>query len=173
MGDIIARLDGLNRVVEDLLVFARPRELRTEPVDLSSLLLNTVELIRRDPSFAKIDVQVNGSACTVQADPGQLQLVFQNVLINAAQAMDGAGSVTATFAAADGRCRLSIADAGPGMPPDVREHAFEPFFTTKSRGTGLGLPLAKRIVDAHGGEIVIDVPATGGTVVTVELPLPH
>jgi len=95
------------------------------------------------------------------------------VLINAAQAMDGTGRVTATFAAADGRCRLSIADAGPGMPADVREHAFEPFFTTKSRGTGLGLPLAKRIVDAHGGEIVIDVPATGGTVVTVALPLPH
>jgi len=171
MGDIITRLDGLNRVVEDLLVFARPRELRMEPVDLSSLLHNTVELIRRDPSFAKIDVHVNGSACTVQADPGQLQLVFQNVLINAAQAMDGSGRVTATFAAADGRCRLSIADAGPGMPDDVREHAFEPFFTTKSRGTGLGLPLAKRIVDAHGGEIVIDVPATGGTVVTVALPL--
>ena len=68
---------------------------------------------------------------------------------------------------------MSIADAGPGMPADVREHAFEPFFTTKSRGTGLGLPLAKRIVDAHGGEIQIDTPQTGGTVVTLLLPVPR
>ena len=56
------------------------------------------------------------------------------------------------------------------MPPEVREQAFEPFFTTKSRGTGLGLPLAKRIVDAHGGEIHIDTPPAGGTIVTLVLP---
>ena len=79
--------------------------------------------------------------------------------------------MTVTIAVPDGQCRVSIADAGPGMPPDVREHAFEPFFTTKSRGTGLGLPLAKRIVDAHGGEIQIDTPPTGGTVVTLLLPV--
>jgi two-component system sensor histidine kinase HydH len=171
MGDIIARLDGLNSVVEDLLVFARPRELRTEPVDLSALLSNTIDLIRRDPIFATIDVLVEGSSGRVEADPAQLQLVFQNVLINAAQAMNGRGEVTVTIASPDGQCRVSIADAGPGMPPEVREHAFEPFFTTKSRGTGLGLPLAKRIVDAHGGEIQIDTPPTGGTVITLLLPV--
>ena len=171
MGDIIARLDGLNRVVEDLLVFARPRELRTVAVDLSALLSNTIDLIRRDPIFATIDVRVEGVSGVVQADPAQLQLVFQNVLINAAQAMNGRGNVTVTIAVPDGQCRVSIADAGPGMPPDVREHAFEPFFTTKSRGTGLGLSLAKRIVDAHGGEIQIDTPPTGGTVVTLLLPV--
>ena len=57
------------------------------------------------------------------------------------------------------------------MPPEVLEHAFEPFFTTKSRGTGLGLPLAKRIVEAHGGDIRIDTPPQGGTTVTLVLPL--
>jgi signal transduction histidine kinase len=66
---------------------------------------------------------------------------------------------------------MSIADGGPGMPPEVLEHAFEPFFTTKSRGTGLGLPLAKRIIEAHGGDIQIDTPPTGGTTVTLALPL--
>jgi signal transduction histidine kinase len=71
----------------------------------------------------------------------------------------------------DGRCRVAIADAGPGMPIDVQKHAFEPFFTTKSRGTGLGLPIAKRIVDAHRGEIRIDTPSTGGAVVTLVLPI--
>ena len=59
---------------------------------------------------------------------------------------------------------------GPGIPPDVRDKAFEPFFTTKHRGTGLGLPLAKRIIDAHGGDIHIDTPAAGGTVVLMLLP---
>lgn len=172
MGDIIARLDGLNNVVQDLLLFARRRELRTEPVDLSSLLNDTIGLIRRDPIFATIDVRINGSRPIVQVDPSQLQLVFQNVLINAAQAMNGQGQVTVTIAVADGHCRLSIADGGPGMAPEVREHAFEPFFTTKSRGTGLGLPLAKKIVDAHGGEIQIDTPPSGGTVVTLLLPVP-
>jgi PAS domain S-box-containing protein len=171
MGDIIVRLDGLNSVVQDLLGFARPRELRTEPVDLSTLVGNTINLIRRDPVFTAIEVHVDGSSGLVQADPAQLQLVFQNVLINAAQAMNGRGCVKVTIAMTDEECRVSIADAGPGMPPDVREHAFEPFFTTKSRGTGLGLPLAKRIVDAHGGEIQIDTPSTGGTLVTLVLPV--
>jgi PAS domain S-box-containing protein len=170
MGDIITRLDGLNGVVQDLLVFARPRELRTEAVDLAALMGHTIDLIRRDPIFSAIDVRVDGTAGIVQADPSQLQLVFQNVLMNAAQAMNGQGPVAVTIGAAGGRAHVSIADTGPGMPPEVLEHAFEAFFTTKSRGTGLGLPLAKRIVDAHGGEIRIETPPTGGTVVTLMLP---
>jgi PAS domain S-box-containing protein len=171
MGDIITRLDGLNGVVQDLLVFARPRELRTEPVDLAALIGHTIDLIRRDPIFAAIEVRIDGSTGLVQADPAQLQLVVQNVLMNAAQAMNGQGPVSITFSAADGRSQMSIADSGPGMPPEVLEHAFEPFFTTKSRGTGLGLPLAKRIIEAHGGDIQIDTPPTGGTTVTLALPL--
>jgi len=170
-GDIIARLDALNGVVQDLLVFARPRELRTEPVDLAVLIDQTIELLRRDPIFAGIDVHIQGSSGLVQADPAQLQLVLQNVLMNAAQAMSGLGAVSIAFSASNGHSRTSIADAGPGMPPEVLGSAFEPFFTTKSRGTGLGLPLAKRIVDAHGGEITIQTPPAGGTTVTLVLPL--
>jgi two-component system CheB/CheR fusion protein len=172
MGDIITRLDGLNGVVQDLLVFARPGELRNEPVDLAALIGHTIDLIRRDPIFSAIEVRIDGSTSLVQADPAQLQLVVQNVLLNAAQAMNGQGPVTITFSAADGRSQMSIADSGPGMPPEVLEHAFEPFFTTKSRGTGLGLPLAKRIVEAHGGQIEIATPSSGGTVVTLTLPVP-
>jgi PAS domain S-box-containing protein len=171
IGDIITRLDGLNSVVQDLLVFARPRELRTEPVDLASLIGHTIDLIRRDPTFAAIEVQFEGSSGLVQADAAQLQLVLQNVLMNAAQAMSGHGAVRIAFSAADGRSQTSIADAGPGMSPDVLEHAFEPFFTTKSRGTGLGLPLARRIVEAHGGEILIRTRPAGGTTVVLILPL--
>ena len=131
---------------------------------------HTTDLIRRDPIFSAIEVRVEGSAGIVQADPSQLQLVFQNVLMNAAQAMNGQGPIAVTIEKAGGRAHVSIADAGPGMTPEVLEHAFEAFFTTKSRGTGLGLPLAKRIVDAHDGEIRIETPPAGGTVVTLVLP---
>jgi signal transduction histidine kinase len=92
--------------------------------------------------------------------------------MNAAQAMNGQGRVGVAIDASDGVCRVSITDAGPGMSADVLEHAFEPFFTTKSRGTGLGLPLAKRIVEAHGGQIEIATPSSEGTVVTLTLPVP-
>ena len=170
VGDIISRLDGLNNVVEDLLVFARPRDLRLERVDVTALLDMTIGLIRRDPAFGAIDMRIEGAGCVILVDHAQVQLVFQNVLMNAAQAMNGHGAIRVTTAPADGLCRIEIADAGPGMPPDVREQAFEPFFTTKSRGTGLGLPLAKRIVEAHGGRIQIDSPPDGGTVVTLLLP---
>src|SRR3954447_7207207 len=169
MGDIITRLDGLNGIVQDLLVFARPRELRTESVDLANLVGHVIDLTRRDPVFAAIETRITGAVGHAQADPAQLQLVVQNVLMNAAQAMNGQGPITITLANVGGHAHVSIADAGPGMPPDVLEHAFEPFFTTKSRGTGLGLPLAKRIVDAHGGEIRLETSATG-TTVTMSLP---
>ncbi len=92
--------------------------------------------------------------------------------MNAAQAMDGKGRIDVTMTGADGRCRIAMADRGPGMPADVREKAFDAFFTTKHRGTGLGLPIAKRVVEAHGGTIHIDVPPEGGTTISVDLPLP-
>ena len=84
--------------------------------------------------------------------------------MNAAQAMGGQGAIDVAIGPVDGALRVAIADAGPGMPADVREQAFEPFFTTKHRGTGLGLPIARRIVEAHGGAMTIDVPASGGTI---------
>ena len=71
----------------------------------------------------------------------------------------------------DGMCRVTVRDSGPGIPADVRERIFTPFFTTKARGTGLGLPTAKRIVEAHGGSIAVRCPPGGGTTVEVGLPL--
>ena len=68
-------------------------------------------------------------------------------------------------------CRVTVRDSGPGIPADVRERIFTPFFTTKARGTGLGLPTAKRIVEAHGGSIAVRCPPGGGTTVEVALPL--
>jgi two-component system sensor kinase FixL len=168
--DIIARLDALNRIVQDMLMFARPRQLRHEHVRLESLLAETVSMIGRDPTMVKLQVAVSGMA-EVSGDRELLQVVFQNILMNAAQAMEGQGRIDITISHDDGRCRVSVADRGPGMPSEVRDKAFDAFFTTKHRGTGLGLPIAKRVIDAHGGTIQIDVPPSGGTTVSIELPL--
>jgi two-component system CheB/CheR fusion protein len=169
--DIIARLDALNGVVQDLLVFARPRELRSEPVDLRALVTSTADLIMRDPSMQGLRIQVAGADAVAQADREQLQIVVQNILTNAAQAMGGTGDVDVEITRSGPEWRLAFADHGPGMPPEVRDKAFEAFFTTKHRGTGLGLPTARRIVEAHGGRIAIESPSTGGTTVSIVLPV--
>jgi PAS domain S-box-containing protein len=168
--DIIARLDALNSVVQDLLVFGRPRALRSEPVDLRSLVSKTADLITRDPAMRRLRIRVSGIEAVAQADGEQLQIVFHNILTNAAQAMGGTGEVVVDIQRTSAGWSLAFVDHGPGMPPEVREKVFEAFFTTKHRGTGLGLPTARRIVEAHGGQIAIDSPAGGGTVVSISLP---
>ena len=170
VGDIIARLDALNGIVHDLLVFARPRQPRSEAVDLDRLIRNTLDLLHRDPNFANLEVEFPSVNAVTQADAELLQMVFTNVLMNAAQSMGGSGRILIGIERQPQAFVVSIADRGPGMPADVREKVFEPFFTTKHRGTGLGLPIARRIVEAHGGTVDITTPSTGGTVVLISLP---
>ncbi len=170
IGDIVARLDSLNEIVHDLLVFARPREPKLAPVELASLMENTAALLKKDPSHSAVDVVITGERPTVQADAEQIQTVFLNLLLNAAQASGSASDVRVTIAATPAEARVTIADRGPGIPAEVRDKIFEPFFTTKHRGTGLGLPTAKRVVERHHGAIVFECPPSGGTNVTVTLP---
>jgi len=167
--DIITRLDALNRIVQDMLMFARPRALRQEAITLGALIGDTASMIERDPGMVNLEISVAG-ATDIAGDRELLQVVFQNILMNAAQAMEGQGRIDVTIADLDGLCRVSVADHGPGMPEEVQQKAFDAFFTTKHRGTGLGLPIAKRVVEAHGGTIRIDTPPDGGTTISIELP---
>ena len=170
IAEIIARLDALNGIVQDLLVFARPRALRAEPTDLKALVLATVGHLKRDPSLQAVAIEVDGNGAVVDVDAEQLQLAVQNVLMNAVQAMNGEGSIHVDIARHGGEWQIAVADNGPGMPAEVKDKVFDPFFTTRSRGTGLGLPIARRVVEAHGGSIGIETPAGGGTVVSMSLP---
>lgn len=172
LADILQRIDTLNEMVQDLLVFARPREPRLGPVPLAPLLEETAAHLKRDPALREIEVAVTGDRPILQADAELLRAAFQNLLLNAAQAMNGTGRIDVAVAAANGRCEVVVRDRGPGIPSDVRPRIFEPFFTTKHRGTGLGLPVARRVVEMHGGQIEVACPESGGTVVTVRLPLP-
>jgi two-component system CheB/CheR fusion protein len=170
LGEVVGRLDSLNNIVQDLLVFARPREPRITGVPLAELLESTAALLRKDPVFATVDLRIGGERPTVSADPEQLQTAFLNLLLNAAQAAGSTGRVDVGITCDGSRCRVAITDNGPGIPPDMRDRIFEPFFTTKHRGTGLGLPTARRVVERHNGTITIDTGAEGGTTVTVSLP---
>ena len=167
--DIITRLDALDRIVKDMLMFARPRALRKEPISLDALVRDTASMIERDVSMQNLEIAINGTA-TVTADRELLQVVFQNILMNAAQAMDGRGRIDVAITRTPASCTVAIADHGPGMPEEIRAKAFEAFFTTKHRGTGLGLPIARGVVEAHGGTIQINLPDSGGTTISVGLP---
>jgi two-component system sensor kinase FixL len=169
--EIVARIDGLNDLVKDLLLFARPPQPHPAPLDITALVTATAALLKQDPAVDHVKVDVLGSSGLLMADPELLKIVFVNLFMNGAHAMQGQGSIRVAVQSVDGSCRIVVQDSGPGMPPEVLQKIFTPFFTTKSRGTGLGLPTAKRIVEAHGGTIRVDCPATGGTTVTIELPL--
>jgi PAS domain S-box-containing protein len=168
--EIIARIDGLNELMKDLLLFARPPQPRPVPVDMATLVSSIAELLATDPAVAGVVVDIVGAAPPIAADPDLLKIVFVNLLVNGAHAMQGRGILRVSVGARDGGCRVAVQDSGPGIPADIREKIFTPFFTTKSRGSGLGLPTAKRLVEAHAGTIRIDCPPEGGTRVTVDLP---
>jgi signal transduction histidine kinase len=121
--------------------------------------------------WQEVDVVVDGAVPPLQADPEMLKIVFQNLLINGAHAMHGKGRIHVAIDEANTMCEIAFTDAGPGIPDDVRDKVFTPFFTTKSRGSGLGLPTAKRFVEAHNGQIAIDCPPQGGTTVVVRIPM--
>jgi PAS domain S-box-containing protein len=169
--DVLLRIDSLNGIVDDLLQFARPRQLRLARLSIGAFMAEAAAWLKQDHNMGLVEIDVASSDAIVEADPDQLRLVFTNLLINAAQAVQQRGRITIAFAVNDDACAVSVRDSGPGIPEDVRARVFEPFFTTKHRGTGLGLPTAKRIVEMHGGSIDVTCPPEGGTVVTVVLPL--
>jgi two-component system sensor kinase FixL len=169
-GEIVSRIDALNDLMKDLLLFARPPEPRPQLTDVTHLMTATAELLREDPSLRDVAVHVDGQAPPVMADGSLLQIVFHNLLVNGAQAMQGRGDIRVSIDHAQARCRIAVADSGPGIPTAIRDKVFSPFFTTKSRGSGLGLPTCRRLVEAHHGTIGVDCPPGGGTTVTISLP---
>ncbi len=165
----------LNRLVTDLLRFARPVSVKCSPVSL-------LELANRSRSAAMLDghqiivtIDDDAELQTVWVDPSLFRLVFDNLVENACQAMKGGGAVQIRVQRGQLRgsaaVRIEIADSGQGMEQSVRERAIDPFFTTRPSGTGLGLPIVHRIIEAHGGELHLDSEAGQGTTVTLLLPL--
>jgi PAS domain S-box-containing protein len=167
---LFARIDALTGTTEDLLLFARPRPLQLAALPLKPLLREAADLLTRDQRWANVAVDIAGDDARARADAVALRGVFLNLMLNAAEAMDGSGEIRVSIVAAESTCRVSIGDSGPGVRAELRERIFEPFFTTRHRGTGLGLAIVRRQVELHGGEVSLDCPPGGGTIVTVVLP---
>jgi signal transduction histidine kinase len=114
---------------------------------------------------------MEGPDLVVDADAELIRATVLNLLINAAQALDGDGRINLKVAQQGEAAVIEIQDNGPGIPPDMRERVFEPFVTTKARGGGLGLPIARRTAELHGGSLTLVSPPGQGTVMRLALPL--
>jgi signal transduction histidine kinase len=171
MRDIVARIDALSELINDLMVFARPRQPRLAVVELHGLLADAITIVRRDPTAHGVEIVVEGTDVSVTADGELVRATLLNLLLNAAQALAGQGQIVVGTERDDRDAVVQIRDTGPGIPADIRDQIFEPFFTTKARGGGLGLPIARRTAELHGGSLTLECPSEGGTIVTMRLPL--
>jgi two-component system sensor histidine kinase PilS (NtrC family) len=169
--DVIRRetkhLDGL---VSDFLAFARPPEPSLSEGDLSEIVSSTVEAFQASEQLGGRGLQCELANLLVRFDSAQMRQVLWNLLRNAVEATGPEGHIGVRVRAEGDSVLLEVADDGPGIPPHLREQIFEPFFTTKERGTGLGLALVGRIVEAHGGTIELDSAVVKGTRFVVRLP---
>jgi signal transduction histidine kinase/ActR/RegA family two-component response regulator len=165
---------GCRQVVEDLLAFGWPEKPRQAPAELPGLLREITRAFRQGESPASLQLLVEGEPPPVRVDAHQVGQVFQNVIRNAVEAVEGKadGHVRVTVSVAQNRVVVRVEDNGRGMPEEVRRRVFEPFFTTKTvgEGTGLGLSLAYGLVQANGGEIEAESRQGIGSRFTVSFP---
>lgn len=168
--------DRLNRLVRDLLAYARPLAPQGQPVELEPLLIRAFEIVRggrgRHESI-RLEMALDEDALTLRGDPELLQHAFVNVIDNAVQAMPGGGRLLVRGSTGEDHDRVSLAfvDTGEGMDAMVRSKALDPFFTTRPSGTGLGLAIVERVIKSHGGSLEIESTSGHGTTVTLHLPL--
>lgn len=164
---ILREADRLSSLVSNFLLYARPPVGKPEPIDLERAVKETVELFGKKGTLngrvsTTLKVQPN---VWVGMDSAHLRQVLWNLLINAAEAIEGPGQIRIELSAGKERqACLRIADSGVGMPPEVLASIFDPFYTTKANGTGLGLPIVHRILEAYDCRLDVEsVPAQGTT----------
>jgi signal transduction histidine kinase len=164
----------LNRLVTDLLRFARPVEVKRSPVSLLELANRTRAVVGDDYDI-QVHIEQDPEIQTVWVDPNLFRLVFDNLVSNACQSMKDGGRVEIDVRRAmledQLAAHIEIKDSGHGMDAQVRKRALDPFFTTRPSGTGLGLPIVQRIVEAHSGQLEIDSGEGKGTTVILEIPV--
>jgi PAS domain S-box-containing protein len=172
IGPMIQRIDGLSRIVQDMLLFARPQPATRRRLELRQIISDAVSSARAAGPEFQSEVTVTGVDAVVLADGELLRSVLLNLLLNACQASGDRPVEISAVVRADG-CHIEVRDRGPGIAPDVRDRVFEPFFTTKSTGTGLGLPIVKRVMTALDGSVALRPREGGGTVAEIVVPMPR
>jgi signal transduction histidine kinase len=161
-----------NAIVENLRSFARPLAPRREPVSLNRVAAHIASLYRPACHAQSIDVRSEfGGELTVSADRRMLEQVVENLVKNAVDAQPEGGFLTLRGTAANGTATLTVENGGCALSPKQAPRILEPYFTTKTRGAGLGLAIALRIVEAHGGSLPVDVLSGGRIRIALRLPL--
>lgn len=187
LDDIIKEAKMANAIVIEVLDFVRPIRLEVDHVGLASVVRDAISMAESHVPRGAIDVSVSmpDDLPDIQGDPHQIRQIFTNLLTNAFEAMEGRGEVTITAALVPAEeevavgsdvkpvptVQVEVADNGPGVTPEVMEKMFSPFFTTKARGSGLGLSIVRKIVDAHDGRIDMSARPGGGVRFRVTLPV--
>lgn len=171
--DVRLEIAQINRIITDLLETARPRLPHARRGDLNTTVEHSVMLARQQ-ALSKpitIDFQRNANLPQVEHDSDQIHQVLLNLLLNAIQAINGSGFIKVGIEEIGDRVAITVADTGRGIAPEHLPNIFKPFYTTKGNGTGLGLSLAKRIVEEHQGTIEVTSVPGKGTSMAVYLPL--
>jgi PAS domain S-box-containing protein len=172
---IIDEVNHLSKITSDLLDFARPLQLDPQWTNLNDLAERTLHFLKGMLKEADVRIRFrpDGTIPHVSADPKQIEQVMRNVVINAVQAMPEGGelTVTSSYERQNETVSVHFQDTGLGIAPERMNDIFQPFFTTKTKGTGLGLPIVRRILESHGGSIDVSSVHGEGTCFTVTLPL--
>jgi two-component system sensor histidine kinase HydH len=172
---MIQEVDRLNRVVGQLLEFARPVKVEPKPTDLNILVDESAKLIERQAGEKKITVKTNNStrAEEIRVDSDHVNQVLLNLYLNAIESMEAGGELNVDLSTNDetNEIEISVSDNGCGIPQKDLAKIFDPYFTTKSSGTGLGLAIAHNIVEAMGGTIKVKSNPGKGTKFTIKIPI--
>ncbi len=174
VNDIDEEVARLNRIVNEVLDFARPITFDRSAVDLNALCRAAATAARASGPGAEIALSLDPAVTSVNTDADRLRIALVNMLVNARHAVNGTPVPTPVMltSRSDGdRVTLTIADRGVGIEPAALAHVFDPYFTTKRGGTGLGLPIAKNIIEGLGGSIAVSSTAGQGTELRIELPI--
>ncbi len=168
--DIHSEIEGMNRIIGDLLTFARPTSLNRVTVNVHELLQSSLDAALQSRPKEKLVTDLSAGSVQVSVDEVLMRQALTNIIQNAVEAMAGAG--TLAVRTREGRdLAVIIHDTGPGIAPENLKRIFLPFFTTKDTGVGMGLALAHKIIMAHGGTIEAESGEGKGTTFTVRLPL--
>lgn len=166
-------LARVRKIVADLKDFSRADDVEMQDADLNQLLESTLNVVANELKYKAIVVRDFGDLPSVRCCATQINQVFMNLLVNAGQAIDDAGTITLRSGHEAPFVWVEVEDTGKGMSPDVRKRLFQPFFTTKpmGKGTGLGLSISRDIVQRHGGTISVDSAPGNGARFLVRLPV--
>ena len=171
---MIKEVDRLNRVISQLLDFARPLALQKKRVSLQALVQHSLKMIERQATSGGVAIRADlaTSLEEINVDFDKVTQVLLNLYLNALEAMGEGGTLSISCSEDQGNpgVKIAVTDTGSGIDKKNLEHIFDPYFTTKQTGTGLGLAIVHKIIEAHGGEVRVDSEVGRGTTVTLFLP---